>query len=164
MPIYFGAKLNYLRRKRRLTQAAVAQQLQLSSRAYLSNLEVERQAPSLDLVVRVAAFFDVTTDYLLRDNIDVEDVQLRPIHHSDQESLMKLLGEKIRRLRFQHDQTQRDVAQLLGLRTHSQISHIESGRHEPSIEIILRLADIFDVSIDYLLDDRVPIDSTKTVD
>ena len=39
---------------------------------YISNLEAGRKAPSLELVVRVADLFGVTTDYLLRDSIGIE--------------------------------------------------------------------------------------------
>ena len=67
----FGAKLHALRRQQGLTQVVLADKLGLASRAYTSNLEIGRKAPSLDLVVQIADLFGVTTDYLLRDSSGV---------------------------------------------------------------------------------------------
>jgi transcriptional regulator with XRE-family HTH domain len=72
MPHSLGEKLRYLREKRKLTQADLAQKLGLARQGYVSNLETGRKAPSLELVVHIADVFGVTTDYLLRDSIPVE--------------------------------------------------------------------------------------------
>ena len=45
--------------------------------------------------------------------------------------------------------TQRDVAQKLGIAQPSYIRY-ENGKAEPSIENLIKLADLFDVSIDFL--------------
>jgi transcriptional regulator with XRE-family HTH domain len=68
----FGTKLRSLRLQRNLTQVTLANQLGLARQGYISNLETGRKAPSLDLVVQIAGFFGVTTDYLLRDSIPIE--------------------------------------------------------------------------------------------
>lgn len=82
-PGLFGAKLRALRHQHRLTQAALADQLGLAQQGYVSNLELSRKVPSLDLVVQIADLFGVTTDYLLRDTIPVEHTAFP----SDQEPL-----------------------------------------------------------------------------
>jgi DNA-binding XRE family transcriptional regulator len=38
---------------------------------------------------------------------------------------------------------------------------LETGRSEPSIELVLMLADIFGVTTDYLLRDAIPIDDAS---
>ncbi len=46
--------------------------------------------------------------------------------------------------------TQREVAKFLGMTQPSYIRY-ENGKSEPSLENLVKLADIFDVSTDYLL-------------
>lgn len=53
-----------LRRAVGLTQKQVADELGIHSVTYL-HYEKDQREPSLDTVVRIAAFYDVTTDYLL---------------------------------------------------------------------------------------------------
>jgi transcriptional regulator with XRE-family HTH domain len=67
LPSTFGKKLRTLRLDRNLTQVELARQLGLAGQGHLSNLEVGRKLPSLELVVQIADLFGVTTDYLLHD-------------------------------------------------------------------------------------------------
>src|SRR5262249_10254568 len=71
--LLFGDKLRALRLQRNLTQLELARQLGLARQGYISNLEVGRKAPSLDLVVQIADLFGVTTDYLLSDVVSLEE-------------------------------------------------------------------------------------------
>jgi len=59
----FADRLRLLRLTRRLSQAAVARALGVTP-ATISAYENRRQEPSLDKLVRLATFFDVTVDYL----------------------------------------------------------------------------------------------------
>ena len=59
-------------------------------------------------------------------------------------------GEKLKELRELYDYTQGQVAYKLNL-THGTIAHWESGRRKPSYEDIGKLAEIFDVTTDYLI-------------
>lgn len=60
----FGNRLLELRRGAGLTQKQVADALDIHSVTYL-HYEKDQREPPLELVVRMAAFFDVTTDWLL---------------------------------------------------------------------------------------------------
>ncbi len=60
------------------------------------------------------------------------------------------LNEFIRILRVQNNLTQRDLANKLNT-TNSTICDWEKGRCEPSIYDLIKLADIFNCSVDYLL-------------
>lgn len=62
----FGARLRALRLQRGSNQRDLANQLQLQTQAHLSNLESGRREPSIDTVLRTAAFFAVPVDTLLR--------------------------------------------------------------------------------------------------
>jgi transcriptional regulator with XRE-family HTH domain len=161
MPKFFGAKLHHLRRHYRLTQKELADRLGLASQAYISNVEAGRKTPSLDVIVRLSRLFAVTTDYLLRDTIPLESIPGSSLAEAVGEAWPTLLGTKLIHLRTQHHLTQRDAARQLGLQTHAHISHMESGRHEPSVDLVVRLADVFGVTTDYLLDDLIPLDASR---
>jgi len=66
-----GEKIQKLRKERGLTLAQLANELGLSSHAYFSDIENGAKRPSLDLVVSLSVFFNVSTDQLLRDDLEV---------------------------------------------------------------------------------------------
>jgi transcriptional regulator with XRE-family HTH domain len=65
------------------------------------------------------------------------------------------LGKKVRYLRERDGLSQSELAQAIGLSESSKgfISEIESGKKLPRAELLLRLADLFGVTTDYLLRD-----------
>lgn len=56
----------------------------------------------------------------------------------------------IRELREDHNLKQIEVAKIVGM-SQQQYSKYENGDSEPSISIIIKLADYYSVSVDYLL-------------
>lgn len=68
----FGEKLLRLRRGRGWSLAVLAGRLGYKSRGYLSEVESGLKRPSLDLAVRAARLFRVTTDELLLDEREVD--------------------------------------------------------------------------------------------
>ena len=62
-----------------------------------------------------------------------------------------LLGARLRELRHSHNYTQEDLAQKLKI-SKSTIGMYEQDRRSPDLETLLKLAHIFHVSTDYLLD------------
>ncbi|MCD8040285.1 MAG: helix-turn-helix domain-containing protein [Clostridia bacterium] len=64
MKITLGRQLKELRRENGLTQKEVAQQLHISAVTYM-RYEKEQREPSLQLLADIAAFYDVSVDYLL---------------------------------------------------------------------------------------------------
>jgi transcriptional regulator with XRE-family HTH domain len=64
-------------------------------------------------------------------------------------------GEKLKYLRQQLGLTQAELAQRLSLASHSHVSSLESGRHQPGLPLITNIMRLFNVSSLYLLDDRV---------
>lgn len=72
-------------------------------------------------------------------------------------SLMPLrFGEKLQHLRSRRGLTQEALGTYLG---HSQayVSKLESGQKPPTVELVISIADLFDVSTDYLLRDSVAV-------
>ena len=64
-----------------------------------------------------------------------------------------MFGEKIKLYRENRKMTQNEVADILGVSS-ATISKYESGALEPNIESLKRLAELFEISIDELLNDE----------
>lgn len=68
----FGRKLHDLRRKRGLTLQELAESLGYKAHGHISELESGKKKPTVDFVLQVARFFGVTTDQLLKDELDIK--------------------------------------------------------------------------------------------
>ncbi len=71
---------------------------------------------------------------------------------------MQRFGEKLRVLRKHHGLTMEELALKMGLTTHSHISNVETGKKKPSLDFVLKVADVFNVSLDQLLRDELELD------
>lgn len=60
------------------------------------------------------------------------------------------MENRIRDLREDHDLTQQQVADAIGI-TQRKYSYIETGQQQLTADILIKLADLYDVSIDYIL-------------
>ena len=62
------------------------------------------------------------------------------------------LSNKIRQLRFTNgEMTQKRLAELVGV-SRQTMNAIENGRHAPTIDVAIRIADVFHISVDQLFD------------
>ncbi len=68
----FGEKLRMLRTGRQMTLKELASAFGLTAHGYISEIEVGKKKPTADFVLKVARYFKVTTDQLLKDELDVE--------------------------------------------------------------------------------------------
>ena len=62
------------------------------------------------------------------------------------------LHEKIKNLRIKKGLSQAELANEIGLSS-GHITRLETGKFNPSTEVLKKLSQIFDISADYLLDD-----------
>lgn len=62
---------------------------------------------------------------------------------------MKVLAERLRTLRESVKLSQEKMGRLVGMKQ-SSVNRYESGQSDPSPETLLRYADYFDVSLDYI--------------
>lgn len=71
---------------------------------------------------------------------------------------MEYFGDKLKALRKAKKMTQLDLGNRVGVSKWA-ITSYEQGRTSPSVEILIKLCDILDVSSDYLLgiSDNLPI-------
>jgi transcriptional regulator with XRE-family HTH domain len=70
---------------------------------------------------------------------------------------MGRIGEKLKTLRLQQGLTTRQLAQALEI-SQAQISRIENGLRQPSGDLIVKMADFFNVSLDKLMRDDLDLD------
>jgi len=63
---------------------------------------------------------------------------------------MEIFQKRLKMERKEAGLTQQQLADMLGITQPSYIRY-ENGTSEPSFEMLVRIADIFDVSVDYLL-------------
>jgi len=65
---------------------------------------------------------------------------------------MMAIGDKIQTLRKQHSWSQQQLAKKIGT-SGPIVGRYERGEMTPSVEVAKKLADTFDVTLDYLVDD-----------
>lgn len=63
---------------------------------------------------------------------------------------MTIFSERIKRLRKNKGLKQQELAEILGIKRNT-YSDWENGKTEPSFENLIKLADLFEVSLDCLL-------------
>lgn len=66
-------------------------------------------------------------------------------------SMRRQIGEKLRELRKENGWTQQQVADMIGV-SRVNYTRYELNRSEPDFDILVRLADLFDISLDYIFD------------
>ncbi|KAB8333543.1 helix-turn-helix transcriptional regulator [Scytonema tolypothrichoides VB-61278] len=163
----FPAKLRALREPH-LSQSELAEHLGLTDRSHIAHIETEtrlgRDAASLLVCIKIARLFDVSTDWLLRDTISV--LPLPPFQ------IIKLpvngvnIAHFADRLRYQckrRNWTTTDLLTALSRQpdtatvTRRTLNYLQRGERLPSIRLAVILADVFELPLDYLLDERIPI-------
>ncbi len=69
----FGEKLRLLRTKKQMTLKELASVLGLTAHGYISEIEGGKKKPTAEFVLNVARFFEVSTDELLKDELEIGD-------------------------------------------------------------------------------------------
>lgn len=67
-------------------------------------------------------------------------------------------GEKLRTLRQRRGLTINQLAELTGYANHSRISQFETGKRKPTLAFVYKVAQIFGVSFDLLLNDELTLE------
>lgn len=72
LPIHrFGEKVSTLRKRHGMTMQALAHALGYTSNSIISDFETGRRRPTLAFALKIATFFQVSVDELVRDELDV---------------------------------------------------------------------------------------------
>lgn len=72
----------------------------------------------------------------------------------DRRKHAKNFGKKLRHLRMGSGLTLKELAQALGYSAHGHISELEAGKKTPTVEFVVKVADLFEVSTDELIRDE----------
>lgn len=70
----FGEKLRVLRTSQDMTLKELAVALGLTAHGYISEIEAGKKKPTAEFVLKVSRFFKVTTDQLLKDDLEIEEI------------------------------------------------------------------------------------------
>ena len=68
----FGEKLRNLRTRQNLSLRQMGEMLEVSH-TFIAQLEKGDKTPNVAMVLRISQIFDVTTDVLIKDELELED-------------------------------------------------------------------------------------------
>ena len=68
----FGEKLRVLREQQDLTVRQLAKVLEIKSHSHIVGIEAGQNKPSAELILKIARYFDVSTDQLMKDELDLD--------------------------------------------------------------------------------------------
>lgn len=71
---------------------------------------------------------------------------------------MKKFGQKLRTLRQQRGLTMKQLGEMLEV-SDSHVSRLETGDKTPNVAMVLKIAQIFDVSTDVLIKDELKLEN-----
>ena len=71
----FGEKLRTLRKKQELTLAQLGNVLGVHN-TYVSQMEKSKSTPNAAMILKIARYFDVSTDQLMKDELNLDDQKL----------------------------------------------------------------------------------------
>lgn len=69
---------------------------------------------------------------------------------------MKVFSKRLKELRKEKKLTQKEIAEQIGIKQNS-YSDWETGKNEPNFENLIKLADFFEVSLDWLFGRKVEL-------
>ncbi|MFC0905859.1 helix-turn-helix domain-containing protein [Clostridium sp. MT-14] len=126
--------LKKLRIEKGLTQEELSKNLNIN-RATYAHYETGRREPDIETLRLLAKYFNVSVDYLLDTTDRTENATL---------------GDRIRILREEKSISQLELAKTLNI-ANTTLSQYESGKRIPSDSIKKKIAEYFNVSLDYLM-------------
>lgn len=132
----FPDRLKELRKLKGITQKQAAEALSMTERNY-QRLEATSN-PSNENLLKMADYFDVSTDYLLG----------RTYHPKP--TGYEICAQRLIECRKAKNITEEDVAEYLGISVALYYKY-ESAVFEPTIPELNKLAEYFNTSVDYLV-------------
>lgn len=132
--MYLAENLKFLRKQHGWNQEDVAAALDIKP-STIGNYELSIREPNIKTLIEIAQFFSVSIDDLLLKKLVPE----KPVH------IRNLIF-----LRKRENYTQEYVAKCLDYKGVSPYSKIESADMELSVENLIKLADLYKISLDTL--------------
>ena len=141
-------RLSDIRNEAGMSQAKLSEELGVTQQA-INTYENSDKDIMTSTILRIADYFNVSVDYLM--GISESKDILEPRSNDE---CYKRIGD-IRRLKRL---SQKQMAELLGV-SQQQVGRFESGKYDLSGKRFLQIAEVCDVSLDYLAGRT--IDSTR---
>ena len=136
----FGKKLRELRKEKGLSQKDLGELLNVCNQA-VSFWETGSREPDLDTLRDIAKYFDTSVDYLLG-----REIEKYPRVFSSCPTFQERLPILCQQLHVTKYRLQKET----GI-AESAIYSWQSGTSSPSLENVLKIADTFDCSVDFIL-------------
>ena len=138
----FSERLKLLRAAHHVSQSALGKDLFVSKQA-VAKWELGTASPNPEMIAKIAKYFDVSTDYLLGRTDEAKPASnIRVDGH--------VFQIRLKELREATGLSQYSFAKQFGV-AQSTVGSWEAGKREPNFATAQRLADFFNVSVDYLL-------------
>lgn len=144
----FAERLRQLRAERGISTPKLAEELGIA-KSTISQYENNKRSPDGYILAKLAEYFNVSVEYLLG-KTDIPDRITEANTDSAHSKELEKFKTRIKELRQKNNLTQKELGEKLGL-TESTVSLYEAGKRKPDPSTLVKLANIFDVSIDYLL-------------
>ncbi|MFS9094942.1 helix-turn-helix domain-containing protein [Streptococcus mitis] len=144
----FHEKLKMLRKKKGLTQQEVAKLVHVERGVY-TNWELGNRNPNYENLSMLACVFDVSIDYLLGDYLEISKERYLKIKESDLMKTSNVFPQRLKELRLKKGLTQTELGEKVGVKQ-STFTNWENGKREPNFETIIKIADLLEVSVDWL--------------
>ena len=133
----FSIRLKDLRENRGLSQQAFANKFGISQ-STVGMWESGKREPNFATIQKIADFFETSIDYILgNDTISAVCNE-------------NMFSERLKTLRKNASLTQTEIAKNLKI-SQQAYANYETGKRHPDQEMLKKIADFFDVSVDYLL-------------
>lgn len=145
----FHEKLKMLRKKEGFTQREVADFFGIQQPVY-QKWESGNRKPTYENLSMLACIFDVSIDFLLSEYAEIlKERYLKFKKEKKEEEKQQVFSVRLKELRLQHGLTQKELVELLGVKRNT-YSDWENGKCKPNYEKLEKLADLFEVSLDWL--------------
>lgn len=155
----FSLKLKNLRQKNNLTQEQLANELNTryhfnESKATISQFEHNKCIPDLDRLINIADYFQVSLDYLCCNKSNDNVKCTNP-------------GTRIKRLIKKNGLSQKEFIEKFNEKygysdSEATISQYVNNKRTPEIDKMVKIADFFNVTLDYIMC-RTDIDSDMSI-
>ena len=136
----FAERLNELLNEAEINAAKLAKDINIEQSA-ISKFSRAQRLPSTETLVSLANYFNCTTDYILglSDVLDDRKFKCRPPFSDQFNFLLKKSG--ITKYRFEKETNFSEIT----------VNRWQRGTYEPSVENLVKIAEYFNCSVDYLL-------------
>jgi transcriptional regulator with XRE-family HTH domain len=169
-----GVRLKGLREERGMQATEIAKMLNIAKSTY-SGYENDKSKPDYEILIKLAKHYSVSVDFLLGNTGNCDPVKFcvfqttgdineaaKGIYDELIVGSMDMFAKRLRKLRNEKTWTQCELAERMNF-SGATIAMYETSKRSPDRETIIRLAKMFQVSVDYLLGESIVRNRTDTI-